>query len=362
MQRIAQVFLAVVLITAFLCSPAAADTQAERELTLHEAIDLALKNSKELRKARLDVERTRELRAHQSEQLDYIPLGISGNPVVESAWYSLLMADLNLQMSIRSRSIQEDKVVLDVCQKYWDVLQARGKVAAKEKSLEQAEWEWRKARASAQVGLINPHTLSKAEAGHAAAEAELAKAENELAQAYTRLNQLIGLGSGNRPILVDDVEYSPTSVPNVETAVQRVINQSPAVLLAQERATMQKYLENIMFYSGEYRPYQARKIEVEQAELDAMSAADLTRLLTRTLYYRLTNLEEDYPTLEEAVKIAQEDLRLTKLKYDLGMVTKADVAAAEAALANMEHNLLYLKCQHAYLKLAVEKPWAVSLE
>jgi outer membrane protein TolC len=114
----------------------------------------------------------------------------------------------------------------------------------------------------------------------------------------------------------------------------------------------------MMLYTGEYRPYEARKLQYEQAELDAMSAEEMYETVVRTLYYSVMGLEESVLIAEEAVKVAEEGLRLTKLRYDLGMSIKADVTAAEKELAQARSNYNELVVQHTYMKLAFEKPWA----
>ena len=334
---------------------------ATPELSLNQALEMAGKYSKVVKKAQLEVDRTEEIRNHRYDQLDYVPSNMPYNPAIEVAWSSMLTADLTWQMSKKSLDMEEDRLVLDVCQKYWDLLVALDKVEAKKLALQQAELDLRKAQASARVGLIMQLNLSQAEAGLAAARASMASAENELDEAYVKLNQLLGLWPQDRPVPVDEIEFNPLEVDNLDTAITRVVNASPAVWLAQERATMQKYLQDLMFYTGEYRPYQARKIEVQQAQLDATDAKETMRVLTRTLYYNVLNLEETYLTMGETVKVAEESLRVTKLKFDLGMVTKADVAAAEATLADARQNELNLLRNHVYFKLAFQKPWAMNM-
>lgn len=360
MKRVVVTVIAAVTLMVFTSGLAWGKEPATPELTLNQAIELAVRHSKALKRAELEVDRTAELRTYRYEQLDYVPYAIPNDPRVEVAWANMLAADLTWQMARKSLGLEEDRLVLDVCQKYWDVLRAQDKVDAAEAALRKAEWDLRKARASAQVGLATSLTLSRAEAGLAGAQAALEAAENDLAAAYVKLNDLLGLWPQDRPVLVDTVVFHPLEVYDLDTAVQRVVDESPAVWLAQERATMQKYLENLMFYTGDYRPYQARKIEVRQAELEAASAKEMARLLTRNLYHRVRNLEEAYQPLAQAVEIAKEDLRVARIKHALGMITAAEVAAAEAALADAEQRAMAYLYDHAYLKLAFEKPWAMG--
>lgn len=357
MRRLGITVICLVLATVFTSGTAWGKEPATPELTLNQAIEMAVGYSKALKKAELEVDRTAELRTYRYDQLDYVPYDIPSDPRVEVAWANMLAADLSWQMSRKSLGLAEDRLVLNVCRKYWDVLKAQDKLAAAEAGLRKAEWGLREARAGAQVGLLTSLALSRAEAGLAGAEAGLAAAENELAEAYIKLNDLLGLWPQDRPVLTDTVEFHPLEVVNLDTAVQRVIELSPSVWLAEETATMQKYLQDLMFYTGDYRPYQARKIEVRQSELDAAGAKDSARLLTRSLYYSVMSLEEAYRPLEQAVGIAEESLRIVGIKYELGMVTRADVVAAESALVDANHKAMEILYQHAYFKLAFQKPW-----
>ena len=361
MRKVSVVILITVLVTALASGLAWGKEPATPELTLSQSIDIAGQYSKTVKKAQLDVDRTGELRTYRYDQLDYVPIGIPNNQAIEIAWSSMLSADLQWQMSKKSLGMEEDRLVLDVCRKYWDVLVARENMTTRKQALQQAELDVRKVRVSSRVGLVTPLTLSQAEMGLIEAKTNLAEADNELTQAYIKLNRLLGLWPQDRPVLTDALEFNPVQVDNLEAAVQRVIETSPAIWLAQERATMQKHLEDLMFYTGDYRPYQARKIEVKQAELDAADAKETMRVLTRNLYYNVINMEEMYRTLEEAVKVAEENLRVTGIKYELGMLTRADVVAAETALADTRQKTLAVLSQQAYYRLAFQKPWAMDM-
>ncbi len=356
MGRILTVFI---LIASLLVPPFAwAKEPATPELTLNQAIALALAHSEAVKRAERDVDRTYEWRVYRSEKLNYTPLAPPGDPKVEIAWSNLLAADLTWRMSKKSLTAEQDEVALDACKKYWDVLKAQEKVRAAEEGLKKADWELRRARANFQVGMIPQAALVAAEAGLAQAKAALEAAKNDLDNAYASFNRLVGLWPQDRPVLVDGVNFNPLQVSDVETEVGRIVDESPTVWLANEKVTLQKYYEDMMFYTGEYRPYQVRKIEVEQAELDAAAARKMMEEITRSLYYNAKSLEESYQALQEGVKTAEENLRVTKVKYDVGMATRAEVAAAEAALAEAKQKALEIACQHAYLKLAFEKPWA----
>ncbi|MGB9793024.1 MAG: hypothetical protein ACPLTR_10695 [Thermacetogeniaceae bacterium] len=58
---------------------------------------------------------------------------------------------------------------------------------------------------------------------------------------------------------------------------------------------------------------------------------------------------------------AEEFARITRLQYEVGMATKAQVTAADVAVASAKYGLLALQCNHDLLVRAMQKPWAASV-
>lgn len=349
---------AILCFVIFYSTSAWAKEQTTPELALNEAVARALAHSEAVKKAAKEIDRTKEWREYRADELGYTPLGPPGNPLIEINWANLLAADLTWRMSKKSLTTEEDAVALDACNKYWTVQKALGAVDMAEVALKQASLDLARVMALYREGMLIHEDLLGAEAKQAAARAALAKAQNDLEAAYAAFNQLIGLDPEDRPVLTDELTFTPMEKKDLDYIVARVLEESPSVWLAQEKVNLQKHLEDLAFYTGEYRPYKARKIEVEQAELDAVSAKEATEIVTRNLYYAVCTLEESYHAAEQAVELAEENLRVAKLKMQVGMAIEADVASAEASLAEARQSLLELKKNHAYYKLALEKPWA----
>ena len=340
------------------------------EIKLTEAIDLAMKNSDSLKKAALDVDKNKEKQEKASDKLDFIPaLGSTYDAATESNWYGLISADINWQMSKKSYSSEQDRLTLDVCQKYWNVQKSLESVRSKKISAAVAELAFRRAQAMVRLGMTPPEypagsspqsVLEGAEGSLISARSDLTKAQNKLNSDYEALNQLIGLWPEDRPQLVDQVTFESLKVDNLDAEIQRAVEKSPKIWQAKEKITLAKLSHNLMYASGSYTPYKVREIEKEQAQIDAISAEDAVRLATRSLYYTVMNLEAGLPAAENAVAAAEEALRVAKIQYELGMITKESLKKTEASLVQAQYNLMDLKQQHLYAKLAFQKPWAVS--
>jgi len=133
-RKLVSVAAAVVLFLGVLAPAAWAKEPATPELSLERAIELALAHSESVKRAEKEIDRTEEWREYRAEELDYIPIGAPGSAAVEVPWSQLLLADLEWRMSKKSLAAEKDKVALDTCKKYWDVLQAQEKVKASQLS------------------------------------------------------------------------------------------------------------------------------------------------------------------------------------------------------------------------------------
>ncbi len=340
----------------------------EPGLGLSEAIQSALQNSDAVKKAEKEISRTQELRNYVNSQLNFIPVGHVGTPAVETAYSNAVSSELSYQMSRKSLTAAEDSVVLDTCQKYWAVLKAQEKVKAAEKEAEATLSQLQNSRIAEQVGVslianLSPRQLTMtSEAQYLGAQAALEVALNDLEKAYISLNQIIGSNSCERPLLKDELVYTTWDI-NIDQTVNRALDHSPLVWQAEQMVSMKELLKDIVAYSsgGQYEPAEARRLEVEQAQLDVSSTRDLLEESTRSLYYQIQGLEESYTGAVGAVELAEENLRVKKIMYELGMATMAEVKAEEQKLANARYQVTDLIYNHAYLKLACAKPWAAQL-
>jgi outer membrane protein TolC len=80
----------------------------------------------------------------------------------------------------------------------------------------------------------------------------------------------------------------------------------------------------------------------------------------RNLYRTIRGLEEQYQQQERQVAAKENALRVAEAKFSVGMITRAELAAAQLELAQARAKLRDIVRQHAYYRLAFQKPWAVS--
>jgi outer membrane protein TolC len=327
-------------------------------MSLQQAVSAALTNSETLKSASRDVDKAKVTFEDANDALDFIPTA-PNTSAVEVPYSQMLSAQLSYNSSKRSLTTAEEGIVISTTNKYWNILIDQEKVKVAELGVKNALQQLQNAEAGKRVGTLDNVSLLDMKSKYQTSLANLSSARYDLNNAYTTFNQVVGLGTEDRPILTDTVNYKPLEADNPDYQVAKVLSSSPEVWNKEQAISMKKILNNIDFYSGSVSSAEIGDIEVEQAELSAASMKKLTEQSTRALFYQIKSQEDTYNKTLENIKVLEENLRIAKIKFDLGMVTAADVATNEKALVDARTSLFELICSHEYNKLAFEKPWAV---
>ncbi|MGQ9825695.1 MAG: TolC family protein [Desulfotomaculales bacterium] len=338
---------------------------ATPELTLQQAVEMALANSKSVKRAEYDVDRSYEVRQKAADNVKWFPAGpISGENAAKAAaaFTGLVQADIGWQSAKKSYEAEKDATAMSVQKAYYEVLKAQEKVRSAELAAKNAEWQYRVLKAKFAAGMAAQTNLVAGEAGLAAAKGALEAAKKALDDTYQQFNLLVGLWPEDRPVLVDRPGFEPLKVDNLDAAVERAVEESPSVWLAKQNIDYYKLRLDLYPFnsSSATDPYKAWEIDVSKKELEAASAEEQFRRLVRSIYYAARQVEDSYAAQEQLVATAKENLRVTEVKYQVGMATRAEVADAQAKLADAERSLLEMACQHEILRLAFAKPWAYA--
>jgi outer membrane protein TolC len=367
-KLISLLFLVVLVFSPFNYVFAATDQNASTNqnqvvLTLQQAVDMGLENDQGVKSADLEIDRTKELRDSAAENIKFFPSLGSGNDYstkYQLSWNNLLSADLTWQMSKKQNEVTRDSLALQITKSYWDVQNAEENLNIQQLLKKKALTYLQNAQVGYQVGVVSHSDAVNAETQWNQAKAAVDAAQKNLDGAYSAFDKLIGISQDERPILSDSAAYEPLIVNDLESEAERIADSSPNVWLTQQKVTIQKWAADMASFTGQYEPYEARKIGENQAELNADNALELTKQGVRNLYYAIVEVEKSYDAAQESLKIAEENLTVAKAKYDAGVAIQSDLISAEVAVVQAQQQIDSLVRQHAYLRLAFEKPWAVS--
>lgn len=361
MRKYLLIMTAMVLAVFLLAAPALAKEPATPELTLQQAVDMAIAQSETIKNDLLKIKRG-ELVADSAElKMLFAPTSPT-TAIAKSYFLAYKTSNIDLEMSQRSYAADLDSLFMQTLQSYNNILKGIEAVETAEAQLQKAEWDYRVAVVSKQVGILDNLGYVRAESALAAARAGLEQANKSLEDAYQKFNVSVGLWPEDRPVLVDQPIFEKLVVDNLETEVERAVSKSPTLWLMEKQVDLADINRRLYTLAGSSStdPYQTRKIDVEMAELTASQTEEQLRTLVRNIYYSALQLEHQYDSVLESVKAAEENLRVTQVKYDVGMVTKGDVLDAELALKTARQSLITIAAQHQALSLAFSKPWSYS--
>ena len=355
--------LLVTLLFMALLAPAAlaqdTDNQTgERQLTLQEAYDLAAKNSRALKKAELAVDRAEEVKKFRLDQVTYTPSGPT--PTEAATTFTVAaMADTAYQMAVKSKKVAEETLYLSVVQHYNDLIAAQEKLKLSQKSLANAQLQNRINNLSLALGMTSQIEYKVGHSGYEIAQVEVENAQTALEKAYTAFNNLLGINVAERPVLLECPSFEPMDIDNIETHISRVLSQDPNIWMTEQSvnlAALELDLYNWMNPSRD--PYAAEKIDVKTAELSAADTRSKMEQVLRTLYNSIKQMEEGYRIQEQLLNIAEQNLAIKKLKYEVGMVSDMEMSTAQLEADKARLDLEQTSYLHMYYKMALEKPWA----
>lgn len=353
MRRLPLVIIAICLLMRWVAVPVWAGDGDGLELTIEEVVRKALWHSDGLKISELELQKSEE----QMDKAGYALAQFGSRwvteyiPGVEPFFVARERSRLAYEVARKKQMAAKDSIVLAAHKAYYDVLKKEAQVLVATLDVEKERLNLNNARIRYTYGLISHQALMGMEAQLASSEAAMAGAKAELDKAYRALNLLVGLPEDARPRLVSEVEFVPFAG-DVEVQINLALDESPEAFAAVENARVTKRLE------GWDQNIGSRDVEI--AELNASLKLDQTREKVRALYYTLRNMEENYPAALEGVRLALENLRVTRLRLELGMATRSELKEAEWRLADAQHKLLQLTLDHAYYKLALERPWAYT--
>ncbi len=356
--------IAVFILCAFFLSlfnPLAVSAEGKspaNNLTIQEAVELALKNSRTLQSAEYDIERAEELRKSASDNVKFTPTGPT-TTAASMAFTGLVAADIGWNMKKRSMTIEEDKIVLNVINTYLDVIIADQNLIHAQKTADKAQHDYWIATLFKGVGTISDSDIIMAQKSCDITKKAVDNAKIDLQRATYNLNNALGVNSESVWILTEEPEYSTFELIDLDAEINKVIKQSPAIWLAEQNINMANLQLDLHSWNDPMsEPYRAKQIDIVKAELSAAENKEQMRSAVRKIYTAIKQTEEAIELRKNERVIAEEKLRVEQIRYDAGMSTLTNVKEAELNLQTTEKTIKHLEYEHTKLKLTFEKPWA----
>ncbi len=380
-RAVASVVAIFMLLGPFLQIANAADSDSGVvELSLQDAVDLAMKNNDDIKSAELNKENTSLTRSiGQKEYAQSIVNGPAYNTFTQDQTLNTQkINDLNYDIASLTYDYTKEAVEVAVQQAYWNVLLQQSAIETAQSDLEYAEAQYRSEQLKQTVGMLTQTSVEQAKATVESAKSALTSAEGNLETALDSLRKLIGLKEGTELLLTEELpEYTPIEISDLEYYVNKMVMNAPTLKIQDLNVEVADYtgentklgiLSNILetstngtttggvTYSQEDQEDQA-EIGIESARLTKETTEKNLKETVRSLYYNALALEAQYESLQQTMLTAQSNLETQQQMYELGMVTSLEVLAAENTCASYEDQYKQLVINHAITALQLEHPW-----
>ncbi len=316
---------------------------------------------------------------------------------IKSAGYGLDTADLTLEDTKQS-------IKLQATEDYFSILQYRNLIQVDQDAVDTLKAHLNNVNAQYRVGTVAKSDVLASQVQLANAQQDLVSVQNNYDIAVATLNNVIGLPTDTVLNIRDELKYTKYALtldsctqyalehrPDGIAAEYKVKKSAAAVKVAQANnmpqvsAVVQKAIggENPFddnhvsadtwsagisaswnVFDNNVTQAQVRQEEaaLHKAQEAALQQKETIQLDVRTAYLNLVAAEKNIQTTRVAVDQAQEDYKISQVRYSAGVGTNLDVMDAEEKLTSSQTN--YVKALYDYntSKASLDKAMGIKVD
>lgn len=331
-----------------------------KELSLPQAIELALKNNPDMELAKVEVDSAQASYDGAKATADHME---SNNKILETydggklKWVAPAGTQMKLTLAREQQKLKEKSLKLDVEKAYYNVLKNAQILEVKKATLKYAKDQLKIALDSFKVGSLSKGDVIGVEALVAASEAGVAGAQNDYDSAVMEFNKLIGLDF-NTPLKLTTSFAVPKAVDIKvgEAVYEALANNIEIITVKEDKVLKQVEFETAQkFLGGGVTSFETAKLAQKAADIKVKKQELDTTLAVKKDYLTLLSLAQVINWNKKEVEKQQENVRIYVLKYKSGLATGQDVqkvtidletARQKLAESIFNYNTLYSKFKY----------------
>lgn len=324
-----------------------------KELSLQQAIDLAMANNNDLKLARIETKKAERDLVLAEKNADDIDLDkMNTYDLGKLKWVAPRAAQMAVTLAREKEKVTEKSTKLAVEGAYYNVLKAEKMLQIKKDTLNYAKDQLAIVQNSYQLGTVAKSDVLAVEALVAASEAGVTSAQNDLSLAVMKLNELIGLDIDTQLKLTDKFEYVPMKDVNVADEVYKALQNNIEIISVRENQAVKEkeYEVARKYYSGGVVYFDKAKLDAEAANVAVNKQEVATTLAVKQDYLSLKALEKSIAYKQKEVEKQREVVRIDMLKFKAGLLTNQDVKKSTIDLETAEQGLTELIYNYNQLK------------
>ena len=336
-----------------------------REISLNDALDLALKNNPDMeladlsvRKAKVEYDSARKTANRIDPDTVFSGSDPTNTPAAQyqmglAIWYQPKATEVAYLLAQKYKDLSENKLKLSVETTYYNVLKAQKNLAIKRENLKYFQDQLKIAQTGYKIGTRAKVDVTVAESAVASYQALVVTEENNYRSNVIDLNRLMGLDL--------DITLKLTSQPSldkisaeidVDGTIKDALDNNVSILEYKKKSEVAKVMADVARrFNGPGIPvYSTSEIDAQTAEVSVSKQSALLKAAIKKSYFSLVTLEQSMDWQTKEVEKAKENARVYALKYEAGLATSLDAKKAVIDLEQAEVNLSQSIYQYNTLK------------
>ncbi len=330
----------------------ALEAQKEKELTFEEAVELATKNSSDLR----SVAETADYLQDLKEDIWDITGSFSVPTVSYQQWvdddiYAIYSSIQNISSSMTKNRYSEEltKISLEATVKnyYTSIFSDQSSLELAKKDMEVKKTLWEQGQRKNQLGLLSDYDLNTLRSDYEQAQYNVTKLEMALEQEYLSFYNFIGEDREKDYTLVYDVEYAPYELPQPMTQyINSKMNTDYTIKLQEQAVKDAEFNKNYMSMSSTNATSANNKHSYEEAKRSLKTAKDSKELAIQNAYNSILSLESQYDSAVTTLEQAEAAQRAAEVNYKAGNTTAITLDQAALAVEQAQNAVTQLEYAH----------------
>lgn len=330
----------------------ALEAQKEKELTFEEAVELATKNSSDLR----SVAETADYLQDLKEDIWDITGSFSVPTVSYQQWvdddiYAIYSSIQNISSSMTKNRYSEEltKISLEATVKnyYTSIFSDQSSLELAKKDMAVKKTLWEQGQRKNQLGLLSDYDLNTLRSDYEQAQYNVTKLEMALEQEYLSFYNFIGEDREKDYTLVYDVEYTPYELPQPMTQyINSKMNTDYTIKLQEQAVEDAEFNKNYMSMSSTNATSANNKHSYEEAKRSLKTAKDSKELAIQNAYNSILSLESQYDSAVTTLEQAEAAQRAAEVNYKAGNTTAITLDQAALAVEQAQNAVTQLEYAH----------------
>lgn len=330
----------------------ALEAQKEKELTYEEAVELATKNSSDLR----SVAETADYLQDLKEDIWDITGSFSVPTVSYQQWvdddiYAIYSSIQNISSSMTKNRYSEEltKISLEATVKnyYTSIFSDQSSLELAKKDMAVKKTLWEQGQLKNQLGLLSDYDLQELRSDYEQAQYNVTKLEMALEQEYLSFYNFIGEDREKDYTLVYDVEYAPYELPQPMTQyINSKMNTDYTIKLQEQALEDAEFNKNYMSMSSSNATSANNKHSYEEAKRSLKTAKDSKELAIQNAYNSILSLESQYDSALTTLEQAKAAQRAAEVNYKAGNTTAITLDQAALAVEQAQNAVTQLEYAH----------------